>query len=184
MPLPSRIYLTGFMGSGKSTVGPIVANVLGYDFTDLDTWIAEHAGRSIPELFEAEGEAAFRARETTALRASAGWGRTVVALGGGTLARAENLEVARRQGLVVYLYVAPTRLAARLTRSPTPRPMLCDASGQRLGPVAMRRRVANLLGEREAFYRQAHLTVDTTGLRIGPTVDTVARAIQAHVRKN
>ena len=83
-----QIYLTGFMGSGKSTVGPLVGARLGRRFLDLDDLIAERAGRAIPAIFEAEGEAGFRRREADALRAvSREDGRAVVATGGGCSCR-------------------------------------------------------------------------------------------------
>src|ERR1700749_3713805 len=93
MPLPrrstrparaaSRIVLTGFMGSGKSTVGPLLAAELGWAFLDLDTEIERRTGLTVPQIFAEQGEAAFRKEETAALAAVLGRTRTVIALGGG-----------------------------------------------------------------------------------------------------
>ncbi len=175
---PARIYLTGFMGSGKSTLGPILANVLGYRFADLDTRIAAAAGCAVATLFAAEGEAAFRAREADALRATAAEDRLLIATGGGALAREPNLSWALRTGTVVYLRATPEVLALRLGRSRTVRPLLHGSDGQRLDGDALRDRLAALLAPRLPFYERAHLTLDVGAGHLGPTVDAAARALQ------
>lgn len=86
----SNIYLVGFMGAGKSTVGRLLARVLEREFLDLDEQIAAHANRSISEIFAAEGEEGFRERESTALRQIAQRQNLVIALGGGAVLRDEN----------------------------------------------------------------------------------------------
>src|SRR5208282_4965089 len=80
-----RLVLTGFMGSGKTTVGPLVAERLGWSFVDVDDVIAAEAGCSIPELFRRDGEAAFREREHDAIARLAGGDALVLALGGGAI---------------------------------------------------------------------------------------------------
>src|ERR1700683_4779598 len=80
-----RIVLTGFMGSGKSTVGPLLARQLGWKFVDADDVIAAEAGATIPEIFAREGEAAFRERERAAIARLASEDALVLALGGGAI---------------------------------------------------------------------------------------------------
>jgi shikimate kinase len=80
---PERIVLTGFMGSGKSTIGPLLAAELGWTFVDLDSEIERRTGLTVPEIFAQRGEEAFRKEETAALVSVLGQARTVVALGGG-----------------------------------------------------------------------------------------------------
>lgn len=96
------VYLCGFMGSGKSTVGRLLAKKLGKEFIDLDDYIEEQEGMSIPEIFEKKGEPYFRQKESDALADlpnSAG----VVATGGGTLLKKENGDRAKSLGTVVYI---------------------------------------------------------------------------------
>ncbi|WP_295211898.1 shikimate kinase [Ruminococcus sp.] len=96
------IFLCGFMGCGKSTVGKILAKRMGCECIDLDKYIEDEAGMSIPEIFEKQGEAHFRQLETEALAAFADIGG-VVATGGGALLSEENCEVAKRSGMVVFI---------------------------------------------------------------------------------
>lgn len=180
MAHPTRIYLTGFMGSGKSTVGPIVANVLGFDFVDLDEAIAAEAGRPAAQLFAEEGEAAFRAREARLLRATAGREAVVVSVGGGALATAENMAWALANGTVVYLRLSPELLVHRLRRARGRRPLLLDAQGRRLPEAVLRTRVEALFARRRPFYEQAHVVVDVGLQRVGRTVDDVVAALRRY----
>lgn len=182
--LPTRIYLTGFMGCGKSTIGPILANVLGYDFVDLDDAIREAAGRSVQRIFEEEGEDAFRALERLALTATGVRDHVVVALGGGALTYEANLQWTLAHGTIVYLFVPLDRLVRRLQRSRTVRPLLHDAEGRRLSSKALEEKVSGLLNRRELFYRQAHLTVNTGGMHVGAAVDAVVQALRQYARQN
>src|SRR5580698_1936242 len=111
----SRIVLTGFMGSGKSTIGPLLAAELGWNFVDLDAEIERRTGLSVPQIFAERGEAAFRKEETAALVAALGHAHTVIALGGGapeTLANRLLLEQTPATA-VVYLAAPFATLAAR-----------------------------------------------------------------------
>ncbi|MBR4101476.1 MAG: shikimate kinase [Oscillospiraceae bacterium] len=98
------IYLCGFMGCGKSTVGTKLAKKLNCPFVDMDTYIEEQAGMTIPEIFEKYGEPHFRDLETQAIRELAGRDG-VIACGGGAMLREENAEIAAKNGSVVYLEV-------------------------------------------------------------------------------
>lgn len=175
-----RIYLTGFMGSGKSTIGPILGNVLGYTFIDLDEAIEAKAGKQVQRIFAEEGEAAFRALEAATMRETSARQRVVVALGGGALTIEDNLEWALTHGIVVYLRVPLKQLVQRLRRSRTMRPLLRDASGQLLSASAMRDKVAALMRRREPFYQRAHLVIDIDDLRVGLTVDKVVQALRQY----
>ena len=179
MGFPNRIYLTGFMGSGKSTLGPLVANVLGYDFVDLDAEIEALAGCTVPEVFATQGEAAFRRLEAEALQQMAHRDAVVVSVGGGALTFEANLRQALRTGTVVYLYVALDVLVERLARSPTDRPMINDpATGERLPKAALQDRIEGLLARRDPFYRRAQVIVDVGNERIGYAVDKVVNALR------
>jgi len=173
-----RIYLNGFMASGKSTVGPRVAARLGASFLDLDRLIAAHDGRSIPTIFAEDGEERFRELETAALHKTAEIDDLVVALGGGALVDDDNRAFAREHGHIVYLEVDPGAVLDRVGEEADQRPLLQDGDGTPLSGAAMKSRVEGMLSEREAAYRDAHATVDATA-----AVDEVVGAVTATVQK-
>ena len=148
------------MASGKSTVGPRLADALSYAFLDLDDAIEARAGCSIPDLFAREGEAAVRELERRLLRETAGRERVVVALGGGALTKEDNLRWARAHGTVVYLRVPADVLVRRLQAARPDRPLLLDEAGAPLEPDALRHRIQTMLDERVAMYERADLIVD------------------------
>ncbi len=155
-----RIYLTGFMGSGKSTLGALLATRLGYDFVDLDARIVERIGMPIAPFFKEFGEASFRWHETEVLHETAARAPLVVAVGGGALVSEDNLAFALAHGLVVYLQVEPAEIVRRLRAEPNTRPMLLDSEGQPMPEALMFDRIARLMTFRDPIYRRAHLTVD------------------------
>lgn len=156
---PPRIYLTGFMASGKSTVGPLLADTLGYRFTDLDWLIEAKSGRPIPALFAEGGEAAFRAAEAEALAETTRARRMVVATGGGALTTPAALRTARHAGPVVWLRASADTVLDRLGDA-AGRPVLAGPDGAPLWGRALRERVESLMRSREPFYAQADLAVD------------------------
>ncbi|WP_242006440.1 shikimate kinase [Rhodothermus marinus] len=178
--LPPRIYLTGFMGCGKSTIGPLLARRLGYTFLDLDALIVRQAGRSIPEIFAEGGEAAFRTLERDALRRTAALDAYVIATGGGALVSDDNLAWALRNGRVVYLQVSADELARRLAPEAAGRPLLQDRHRRPLQGAALRRRIAAMLARREPWYRRAHHVVATDGLSVEETVEAVLHALRTY----
>jgi shikimate kinase len=174
-----RIYLNGFMASGKSTVGPRVAARLGASFLDLDRLITAHDGRSIPTIFAEEGEERFRQRETAALHKTAETDDLVVALGGGALVDDGNRAFAKEHGHVVYLEVDPETVLDRVGDEADRRPLLQGEDGTPLSGAAMKSRVEGMLSDRAAAYTDAHATVDATA-----AVDEVVDAVAATVREN
>lgn len=173
-----RIYLTGFMASGKSTVGPEVADRFGLTFVDLDRQIEAEAGRSIPSIFAEEGEAAFREHEATALQQTAEDEDLVVALGGGALVDEANRTFAKEHGWVVYLKVTPSTVVERVGGDADERPLLQDEDGVPLSPAGMRSRVEDMLSDRAPTYADAHVTVDATP-PVADVVDAVVAAVKA-----
>lgn len=174
-----RIYLNGFMASGKSTVGPRVAARLGASFLDLDRLITAHDGRSIPTIFAEDGEERFRELETAALHKTAETDDLVVALGGGALVDDDNRAFVQAHGHIVYLEVDPDTVLDRVGEEADQRPLLQDEDGTPLSGAAMKSRVEGMLSEREAAYMDAHATVDATA-----TVDEVVDAVTATVTEN
>ena len=142
------------MGSGKSTIGPLLAARLGCPFVDSDAEIEREAGRRVAEIFAQEGEAGFRAREAAAVERLA-QEPAVVALGGGAIAQPGLRERLRGRGVIVYLRASVESLAERIGGGDD-RPLL-----RGLPPGGRRERLRALLAEREALYESAELRIDT-----------------------
>ena len=176
-----RMYLTGFMGSGKSTVGPILANTIGYNFVDVDRTIEEAEGVAIGELFRLRGEQFFRLREREVLERLSRERKLVVALGGGALVDPANFETITTTGIVIYLRL-PAELLLKRLRHREDRPLLTDAEGSRLHDGALRERVEALYRTREPLYAKADVIVDVDERRVGVTVDRVVRALAPFLR--
>jgi shikimate kinase len=176
-----RIYLTGFMGCGKSTVGPILANTLGYDFVDVDRTIEEAEGISIGEMFRLRGEDFFRRREREVIGQLPRDRKLVVALGGGAVVDPANRETLRTTGILVYLRV-PRELLLKRLQHREDRPLLTDDGGSRLSEEDLRERIEALFRAREPFYAKADLIVDVDERHVGVTVDRVARSLAPFLR--
>jgi shikimate kinase len=164
------------MGSGKSTLGPILANVLGYRFRDLDTMIERRTGKSIARLFRDEGEQRFREIEYGMLLETIHSRRHVIALGGGAVCSDAAAGFVASSGALVYLRLPPDRLARRLKRARIRRPLLVGEDGQVLSQQELRERIERLLEARRPYYERADVIVDVNST-IGITVDAVARAL-------
>lgn len=170
-PADAPLFLVGFMASGKSTVGRLVAARLGWDFRDLDRVIAEAAGRTIPEIFAAEGEEGFRRRESQAVADAAALRRAVIATGGGAACREPNLSLMLSSGHVVALAVSPDEVVRR-TQGRSNRPLLDGAAD----PLAA---AAALLQARQPFYARAHATIQTQDRQPDEVAAAVLRVLEA-----
>lgn len=159
--LPPNITLVGFMGSGKTTVGRLLARRLGWSFVDTDEIVARASGKSIPEVFAEEGEEGFRDRETQAILGVAAGEKQVIATGGGAVLRAENGAALRAAGPVIWLTVRPEVVVARTARRAAERPLLARASEEGNGDLLAH--ILRMLGERGPKYQAvAHLVVDAS----------------------
>jgi shikimate kinase len=164
------IVLVGFMGAGKSVCGRLLARRLGRCFVETDDMIVAAEGRSIPEIFRREGEERFRQLEGEALELLRLKSGDVIATGGGFPCRDGRMEALRALGTVVWLRGELPELHTRATRSGD-RPMLAGRSTTE---------IEELYRRREAYYRQAHLSVDTTGLGPDEVVARVMAALREH----
>jgi shikimate kinase len=142
------IFLVGMMGAGKSTIGRLLAAAANFEFVDADAELARRAGASISTIFELEGEAAFRARESQLLGELCVRPRIVLATGGGAILSEDNRELLRQNGLVIFLEASADEIARR-TRKDTSRPLLSGATGDE-----RRARIEALLAHREPLYRE------------------------------
>ena len=165
--MAESIVLTGPMGSGKTSVGRLLAARLGYRFQDLDALIVEQAGKSINQIFADEGETAFRDRETALLSTLVGQHGMVLSTGGGVVVREENRTLLHAAGLVVNLVATVEVLARRLAQA-NDRPLL-------KGDEVLGVRIERIMAEREQFYADADIRIDTTG----KTLEDVAVLILA-----
>jgi shikimate kinase len=164
-----NLALVGFMGSGKSTVGRLVARELGMTFVDTDELIEQRAGLRIPEIFARHGEAAFRDHERRVLEELVGEAGRVIATGGGLVCQPGNMDLLKTGALVVCLWAAADTIWERV-RSQTHRPLL-----QVPEPRA---EVSRLLAIREPFYRGSDVLVNS-GLR---SLREVAAQVAHHYR--
>jgi shikimate kinase len=167
------IFLVGPMGAGKTTVGRRLAQSLGLEFFDSDEEIERRTGTTIPIIFEIEGEAGFRRREHKLLAELTGLPGLVLATGGGAVLLAENRELLRSRGTVVYLRTSVSEQMRR-TRNSTHRPLLATADPEE--------RLRQLALEREPLYEAvADITVDSPGRKVAATVaEVLDRLADAH----
>jgi shikimate kinase len=171
------IFLTGFMASGKSTIGPILANTLGWEFYDLDKVIEEKIGKTINKIFEVEGEVFFRKLETKTLKELSILQNHIIALGGGTVASNENLEIIKNSGYLIYLETSPDEAYRRL-RFKRDRPALLFDGIDEPTKDDFIKKINSLLEKRLSYYNQADLKINTDNLRLGDTVDKLESVIK------
>lgn len=147
-----HIFLIGFMGSGKSTIGALLAERLGLPFIDSDKEIEKKTGKSINAIFSADGEAAFREMEMEFLKELESRKPSVVAVGGGLPSIEGSLELMHQIGIVIYLNTSLLTLLQRLRAEKEQRPLLKDLSDSDFHPF-----IEDLLSRRVQFYKQAKL---------------------------
>ncbi len=151
----NQVYIIGFMGSGKTTMGLKLASLLGWTFTDLDKSVEESTGMSIPEIFSLHGETWFREVESGMLRSFKCKTNSVVSTGGGTPCFGENMDFMLETGLTLYLKLTPGQLKKRLSVSKGERPLLKELSDEDLLKF-----IEEKLESREKWYSRAEITVD------------------------
>ena len=146
--MKSILFLIGYRGTGKTTVGQLLAEKIGWDFVDADVHLESLCKRSIKEIFDSEGETGFRERESQNLCELSKRERCVIATGGGIILREENRTILRENGFVVWLSADPNTIAGRLENDPTTsgrRPNLTLAGGLA--------EIEQLIRDREPLYR-------------------------------
>lgn len=149
------IYLIGFMGSGKSTAGKKLANLLKWSFLDLDSEVERRAGKTISEIFSQNGEDYFRNLETEVLRSLNSLTNTIISTGGGTPCHSDNMNFMLENGLTVYLKMTPFDLRSRLSGSAGKRPLIKD-----LDQVQLLSFIEKKLESRKNVYERSEIIVD------------------------
>jgi shikimate kinase len=168
-----NIYLTGFMASGKTTVGKRLAQRLGWRFHDVDSAIERRARKPIAKIFSAKGEAAFRRMEELEIQRAARKRRTVIALGGGALASERNRHTVEESGLLIYLCVSPAEALRRIEKDGIEkRPKL-----RGVPPAKRKNYLSSLLSKRRPFYRRASIRVATGGSTPRQIVERLLRKL-------
>jgi shikimate kinase len=164
---PSRIVLTGFMGSGKTTVGPLVAARLGWSFIDVDDMIEAEAGITIAEIFARHGEAAFRARARATIARLAAGDSLVLALGGGAIENeaTRTLLLTSPDTLLVHLEVELATTLKRCQGTEHTRPILADQAN-----------LESRYQRRLPLYRMAHVSIPVDALTPQEAVEAILRA--------
>jgi shikimate kinase len=170
------VYLTGFMGSGKSTIGPILANTLGWEFYDLDKVIENKAGMTIKNIFEVFGETHFRNLEQEALIDISNYSQIIVSLGGGTIANNKNIEILKKTGIIIYLKLSAATVYKRI-KNKRDRPVLFSDLAENFTKEDLLIRITELIDKRKIFYEQSDFIIDTDNVSLGRTIDHIVKII-------
>lgn len=169
--MKTSIALIGFMGTGKTVVGKAVAEKLGKDFVELDVLIEQKAGKPIPEIFQQEGEVAFRELEIEVTREIAGGKKQVIACGGGLVLNTINIDRLKKDSVIVYLTASPRVILKRVSDDGGERPVL-KASNKA-------EKIQELLRFRKPFYEQAaDIRIDTSRLDIGAVAEQIINKVK------
>ncbi len=157
----ANIYLSGFMASGKSTLGKILAQKTQRPFLDLDDVIEQKEGKEIKDIFKDRGEAYFRQKEREYLEELAQNFRGIVALGGGALQNQQMVETLKKSGLLIFIDTPMNEILKRV-KSSSERPILYNEAGEIKSDEVLFAELKTLYSQRDKFYKQAHLTITSS----------------------
>ena len=165
------VFLIGYMGCGKTTLGEVLARQMGLRYIDLDEYIEQRHGMSVVEIFDKMGQESFRVMEIEALHEVAAMTDVVVGCGGGTPCHGGNMEVMNDAGITVWLTTSPERITARLLlpEQKIKRPKIVDLPDDAVLPF-----VKKELETRTPYYCQAQLQFDSTDIETGPATRRTA----------
>lgn len=170
------VFLIGYMGCGKTTMGEVLARQMGLPYVDLDEYIERQQGQTIIELFAGVGELRFREIESAALREVAMMTDVIVGCGGGTPCHNDNMSLMNDTGITVWLVTSAERITARLLlpEHKSKRPKIAELPDDEVFPLVERE-----LKDREPYYSQAQLQFDSTDIETGPATERTARRLAA-----
>jgi shikimate kinase len=179
--LPDRIFLCGFMGAGKSSIGRKLADFLDRPFLDLDDKIEDKAGLSIPRIFEKEGEAGFRTLERRALLEVIREFKGIVALGGGSLQNQHLLDHVKLNGLLIFIETPISIILERISADKN-RPLLLNEDGTPKSRKLLKKELKALYDKRLPLYEQAIISVTNNGKEgVEEIVELLVKKIKNHV---
>lgn len=173
------IFLIGYMGSGKTTLGRALAEKMQCEFIDLDHYIENRFHKTVKQIFAEFGEDRFRDIETRMLEEVADFTDVIVACGGGTPCFGRNIDVMREKGLVIYLYVSAQCLFNRLTlpHSKAKRPIIANKTDEELMDF-----IIENTQRRDPFYSKAHFKFDATKIETAPETVVTAAELEQEIR--
>ena len=173
------VFLIGYMGCGKTTLGEVLAHQLNLMFIDLDDYIEDRQGKTIVEIFDEMGEKGFRELETQALQEIAAMDDVIVACGGGTPCHDDNMTLMNETGITVWLTTSPERITARLLLSDqkSKRPKVAVLPDDQVLPLVQRE-----LQVRSPYYALAQLQFDSTDIETAPATRRTARRLASLLR--
>ncbi len=167
-----KIYLIGFMGSGKTHWGRLLSQKLGIPFFDLDEQVAGNAGRTIPEIFATEGEERFRMMEKEVLHIiTESHDSLVMACGGGTPCYFNNIDYMNQSGITVWINTPMEEIYNRLIREKSNRPLISE-----LGDEQLKTFIGKKYSDRRIFYEQARITIEEQPLQLEKLIETIFHA--------
>ena len=169
-----KVFLIGYMGCGKSTVGRKLAEKLKLDYIDFDKHIEKERRKTISEIFDDEGEEKFRILEHEYLKKLFKKENVVIALGGGTPCFHDNIQLINKNGISVYLKMSSDTLLTRLSKEKNKRPLICD-----LNDVDLKNFIETHLKKRKAFYQKANHIIQSDH----HTADNLAEKIIKLIRR-
>lgn len=172
-----RIYLIGYMGAGKTTIGKALEKRTGLSFIDLDYYIEGRYRKTVSQLFAEKGEEAFREIERRMLHEVSMFEDVVISTGGGTPCFFDNMDYMNSQGTTIYLKVPVAELAGRLELCKHTRPVLAGRSGKELESF-----IAKSLAKRDVFYTQASVVFDASVMLTESDVSHIASALEKIIR--
>lgn len=166
-----RIFLIGFMGCGKSTIGRALADSLNLTFIDLDSFLEEKYFRTIPQIFAEEGEESFRRKERTVLEEVSAFDDVIVATGGGAPCFFDNMELMNDSGFCVFLDVEVAALVDRLMNAKNDRPLIKGKSPEELHTF-----IEGLLAKRRPFYEKARYILNGNEISTAKVIESLKLA--------
>ncbi len=172
-----RVFLVGYMGVGKTTIGKLLSKELGVQFIDLDKYIESRYRKTVPDIFAEKGEEKFRMIEREMLREVATFQDVLISTGGGTPCFYDNMDLMNQHGVTVYIKASAKQLVSRLLASKGVRPVIQGKS-----PEELKDFVTNHLSMREEYYSKAKLTYQTKQLvtlaHVNETVIAIKKLLQ------
>lgn len=162
--MKKNIVLIGFMGSGKTTIGKLVSQKLGYGFIDSDELIEQKCGMKVSDIFNLYGEEYFREVEARVISEISDYTRVIISCGGGAVKQKSNIDSLRKKGLIIWLKTCIDEIYKRIQYNSVMRPLANGKSKEEL---------EQMMAAREELYKKAHIFIDTSNKTINEIVDEI-----------